>query len=135
MPKPPSDPTPMTKTETIIDTISSKSHKELCQEVLAIGDTMDVLRAKWTVEILTAIVCGNQHFGEILQAIPALSDKVLAERLRQLTADRILNRCELPTSHYSLTEHGRDLYAVVYSMADWGMQHRRLMLLAPLTKR
>ena len=35
----------MTKTETIIDTISSKSHKELCQEVLAIGDTMDVLRA------------------------------------------------------------------------------------------
>ena len=56
----------MTKTETIIDTISNKSHKELCQEVLAIGDTMDVLRAKWTVEILTAIVCGNQHFGEIL---------------------------------------------------------------------
>lgn len=27
----------MTKTETIIDTISNKSHKELCQEVLAIA--------------------------------------------------------------------------------------------------
>lgn len=118
----------MTTSDNFIDKIKGKDHAELCREVLAIGDMMDVLRAKWTVEILTAIVCGNEHFGEILDAIPALSDKVLADRLRQLTADRIVSRCELPSPHYSLTEHGRDLFAVVYRMADWGLQHRRLLL-------
>ena len=88
--------------------------------------------------LFAALVCtmlaaaGNLYLPWIFRD---MIDKVLAERLRHLTADRILNRCELPTPHYSLTEHGRDLYAVVYSMADWGMQHRRLMLVAPLTKR
>ena len=114
--------------DNIIDSIKGKDHAELCRQVLAIGDTMDVLRAKWTVEILTAVVCGNEHFGEILTAIPSLSDKVLADRLRQMTDDRILNRCPLPSPHYSLTDHGRDLFAVVYRMADWGMQHRHLLI-------
>jgi DNA-binding HxlR family transcriptional regulator len=78
--------------------------------------------------VLTAIVCGNVRFKDILAAIPNLSDKVLAERLRMMQADCLIDRCELPTPHYSLTSHGRDLFAVVYRMSDWGLQHRRKML-------
>ena len=110
--------------EGVIDLVEGKDHGELCREVLAIGDTMDVLRGKWTVEVLTAIVCGK----DILAAIPNLSDKVLAERLRMMQADCLIDRCELPTPHYSLTSHGRDLFAVVYRMSDWGLQHRSMML-------
>ncbi len=43
----------------IIKTIAAKDSKTLCREVMSIGDIMDVLRSKWTVEILTAILCGN----------------------------------------------------------------------------
>ncbi len=114
--------------EGVIDLVEGKDHGELCREVLAIGDTMDVLRGKWTVEVLTAIVCGNVRFKDILAAIPNLSDKVLAERLRMMQEDRLIDRCELPTPHYSLTPHGRDLFAVVYRMSDWGLQHRSMML-------
>ncbi|WP_175547459.1 hypothetical protein [Fibrobacter sp. UWH4] len=45
--------------EKIISEITVKDSKTLCREVMSIGDTMDVLRSKWTVEILTAILCGS----------------------------------------------------------------------------
>ena len=41
--------------DNILGEIASKDSQVLCREVLPIGDTMDVLRSKWTVEILTAI--------------------------------------------------------------------------------
>ena len=39
----------------IIKEVSAKDIHMLCREVMSITDTMDVLRAKWNVEILTAI--------------------------------------------------------------------------------
>ncbi len=108
--------------------VEGKDQRELCREVLAIGDTMDVLRGKWTVEVLTAIVCGSTRFKEILASVHGLSDKVLAERLRAMQDDRLIARCEYPTPTYSLTDHGRALFALAYRMSTWGLQHRQLML-------
>jgi len=42
--------------ENTLNEIAVKDSQVLCREVLSIGDTMDVLRSKWTVEILTAIL-------------------------------------------------------------------------------
>ena len=53
--------------EKIIGEITVKDSKTLCREVMSIGDTMDVLRSKWTVEILTAILCGNTRFNPFPQ--------------------------------------------------------------------
>ncbi|MBQ1751551.1 MAG: winged helix-turn-helix transcriptional regulator, partial [Bacteroidales bacterium] len=41
---------------------------------------MDVLRAKWNVEILTAILCGQTRFKDIQEAVHGVSEKVLTER-------------------------------------------------------
>jgi DNA-binding HxlR family transcriptional regulator len=80
--------------EKIISEVAAKDAKVLCREVLSITDTMDVLRSKWTVEILTAILCGNTRFKDILTAIHGMSDKVLTERLRQMVDDRLIERHE-----------------------------------------
>lgn len=45
--------------DSILSSIQQKDTSVLCREVTSIGDTMDVLRAKWNVEILTAILCGQ----------------------------------------------------------------------------
>ena len=65
----------------ILSEISGKDASVLCAEVLSIGDTVDVLRGKWTVEFLTAILCGNTRFKDILSSVHGLTDKVLSERL------------------------------------------------------
>ena len=118
--------------ENILNEIASKDSQVLCREVLSIGDTMDVLRSKWTVEILTAILCGNTRFKDILTAVHGLSDKVLTERLRQMADDRLIEKHECygypPRVEYNLTDHGKQLYVIVYRMTEWGMEHRRLML-------
>ena len=116
----------------ILGEIAAKDQQVLCREVLSIGDTMDVLRSKWTVEVLTAILCGNTRFKDILTAIHGLSDKVLTERLRQLVDDRLIEKHECrgypPRVEYNLTDHGKRLYALVYRMTEWGTEHRRLIL-------
>ena len=118
--------------ENILNEIAAKDSQVLCREVLSIGDTMDVLRSKWTVEILTAILCGNTRFKDILTAVHGLSDKVLTERLRQMADDRLIEKHECygypPRVEYYLTDHGKQLYVIVYRMTEWGMEHRRLML-------
>ena len=118
--------------ENILNEIAAKDSQVLCREVLSIGDTMDVLRSKWTVEILTAILCGNTRFKDILTAVHGLSDKVLTERLRQMANDRLIEKHECygypPRVEYNLTDHGKQLYVIVYRMTEWGMEHRRLML-------
>ena len=75
--------------DNILGEIAAKDSQVLCREVLSIGDTMGVLRSKWTVEILTAILCGNTRFKDILTAIHVLRDKVLTERLRQMVLSQI----------------------------------------------
>ena len=116
----------------IIGEVASKDAKVLCREVLSITDTMDVLRSKWTVEVLTAILCGNTRFKDIQEAVHGVSEKVLTERLRQMQDDRLIERHECygypPRVEYRLTDHGKHLYAIVYQLTEWGQEHRRLML-------
>ena len=116
----------------IISQVAEKDSKVLCREVLSITDTMDVLRSKWTVEILKAIICGNTRFKDILSSVKGISEKVLTDRLRQMQDDRLLEKHECygypPRVEYLVTEHGKRLFVIVYQMTEWGKEHRRLIL-------
>ena len=116
----------------IIKEVSAKDTHVLCREVMSITDTMDVLRAKWNVEILTAILCGQTRFKDMLTSVKNISEKVLADRLKQLTDDKLIEKQECygypPRVEYRLTDHGKRLYGIVYQMTEWGVEHRRIML-------
>ena len=118
--------------EKIISEVTAKDSHELCREVMSITDTMDVLRSKWTVEILTAIICGNTRFKDIQEAVHGVSEKVLTERLRQMQEDKLIERHECygypPRVEYQVTEHGKRLFVIAYQMTEWGLEHRKLML-------
>lgn len=118
--------------ENILSNIQQKEASVLCREVTSIGDTMDVLRAKWNVEILTAILCGQTRFKDMLTSVKNISEKVLADRLKQLADDKLIEKQECygypPRVEYRLTDHGKQLYGIVYQMTEWGVEHRRLML-------
>jgi len=97
----------------IIKEVSAKDTHVLCREVMSITDTMDVLRAKWNVEILTAIICGQTRFKDILAVVKGISEKVLSDCLRQLADDRLIDKQECygypPRVEYRLMEHGKQL--------------------------
>ena len=118
--------------DSILSSIQQKDASVLCREVTSIGDTMDVLRSKWNVEILTAILCGQTRFKDIVTVVKGISEKVRSDRLRQLADDKLIDKHECygypPRVEYRLTEHGKRLYGIVYQMTEWGMEHRRLIL-------
>lgn len=124
--------------EKIISEVTAKELHVLCREVMSITDTMDVLRSKWTVEVLTAIICGNTRFKDIQEAVHGVSEKVLTERLRQMQEDKLIERHECygypPRVEYLVTEHGKRLFVIAYRMTEWGQEHRRLILDLPTGK-
>jgi|SRR5438093_10400694 len=84
---------------------------------------VELIGRRWTGAILRALMSDVTRFNELAAAIPGLSDRMLAERLRELEAEGLVVREVIPASpvrvEYSLTEKGRALEAVVWAVADW----------------
>lgn len=80
---------------------------------------------KWTLVVLLKISeSGPIRFNELYRNIPSVSEKVLSQVLRQLTADGIIRR-ELfpdvpPRTEYSLTPLGQTLLPHVEALISWG---------------
>ena len=80
----------------------------------------------WAPLILRDVWVGISHFGQ-LQRDLGISRKVLAERLKWLTDQGILDKREYsshpPRFEYVLTAKGRDLSDVLLTLAAWGDRH------------
>ena len=80
---------------------------------------------KWTLVVLLKISeSGPIRFNELYRNIPSVSEKVLSQVLRQLTAGGISRR-ELfpdvpPRTEYSLTALGQTLLPHVEALISWG---------------
>jgi len=82
---------------------------------------------KWKLIILFWLAEAPRNFGELRQLLPAISQKVLTEQLRELIADEIVDREStgpVPAPvRYSLTEYGRSLVPIVEAIRLWGRAH------------
>lgn len=85
------------------------------------------LGGKWKLIIVYWLAAEPRHFAGLRQLMPAISQKVLTEQLRELIADDIVHReatGEIPAPVvYSLTPYGRDLMPVVETVRHWGRGH------------
>ncbi|WUH99444.1 helix-turn-helix transcriptional regulator [Spirillospora sp. NBC_00431] len=86
--------------------------------------TLAALRGRWTALVILELLHGPRSFSELAQALPTLSDKVLADRLAQLVEAGALDRHRRagwpPRVCYTLTEHGRALAPVLQALWEWG---------------
>src|SRR5829696_3399546 len=89
----------------------------------SIARTLDVAGEPWSPLVIRDVWMGTTRF-EALQRGLGISSKVLAERLRRLVGDGLLERraySERPVRHeYVLTEKGREFCDVLLVIAAWG---------------
>jgi DNA-binding HxlR family transcriptional regulator len=83
------------------------------------------LRGRWTPLILREFLrAGELSYSELAGVLTSLSDKVLSERLAQLTEAGVLERRREPAwpprVTYALTDRGRGLRPVLEAMWEWG---------------
>ena len=84
---------------------------------------IELVGRRWTGAILRAMLAGRTRFSDIAAAVPGLSDRLLSERLKELEAEGVVERCVYPETpvriEYQLTEKGRALQTAVASVAEW----------------
>lgn len=91
-----------------------------------IGPAVDVLSSRWTTPILWSLnEFGRQRFGELQRRVPAITPKVLTQRLRQLERDGLVVRthhAEVPPRvEYEISALGRSLAGLFAHLTDWGL--------------
>ncbi|MGC8489156.1 MAG: winged helix-turn-helix transcriptional regulator [Clostridia bacterium] len=87
---------------------------------------MKMLGKRWTGLVIRVLLDGPARFSEMAGRIPEMSDRMLAERLRELEAEGIVHRDVFPETpvriEYRLTEKGRALAPVMDQVHAWADQ-------------
>lgn len=82
---------------------------------------------RWKPFVIRELFSGTKRYGELKRAIPAISEKMLIQTLKELEADSIINRKAMPVVpphvEYTLTDSGRDLEPVITEMVKWSLKY------------
>ncbi len=84
---------------------------------------LDHVTSRWGALVLLVLQEGTQRFGELRRGIGGVSEKMLAQTLKQLEEDGFVARkayAEVPPRvEYALTPLGREIAAHVEALGDW----------------
>src|SRR6185437_7070515 len=90
----------------------------------AVAATAEIIGAKWTALLVHDLSEGPRRFSELERSCQGISPRTLAERLRALEADGILERESYPETpprvEYSLTAKGQSLLPIIDAMREFG---------------
>jgi len=90
--------------------------------------TVELIGKRWSASILVAIAKDAHRFSEIVNVVSGLSDRLLAQRLRELEAAGLVTREVIPSTpvqvRYHLTESGADLLRAMEPVIEWGQRWR-----------
>lgn len=103
------------------------------KNIMAVHDAMDVLNGKWKISILSSICYYNKRrFSDILNDMEGISNKMLSKELKELEMNKLVKRTVLDTQpvtvQYQLTEYGMTLKEIINTLADWGKEHRKMIV-------
>ncbi|BDI23133.1 helix-turn-helix domain-containing protein [Herbiconiux sp. L3-i23] len=93
---------------------------ELCRRLIG---SVELVGQRWSSGILLALGRGATRFSEIIASVDGLSDRMLAQRLKELTARGLVVRSITPSTpvqvRYHLTDRGRELLSSLQPLAAW----------------
>lgn len=98
-----------------------------CNEHCPVYATLDVIGGKWKLPLLWYLRDGRMRYSQLQRAITGITPKMLAEQLRELERDGIVDRKVYPVVppkvEYSLTSYGRTLDPIIKALGTWGDRH------------
>jgi DNA-binding HxlR family transcriptional regulator len=85
---------------------------------------IELIGRRWTGAIVSVLIHRQAlRFGEIAEAVPELSDRLLSERMKELERHGVVRRTVRPGRpvrvEYELTEMGRELAPAVHELERW----------------
>ena len=102
--------------------------KKLDYEYCKAAPMLEWIGNKWALVVLLKVSENEPvRFNELYRTIPAISEKVLSQVLRQLYTDGILDRQLYPDVpprvEYSVSDFGKTLLPHVKALINWGREN------------
>ncbi len=102
--------------------------KKLDYEYCKAAPMLEWMGNKWALVVLLKVSKNEPvRFNELYRTIPAISEKVLSQVLRQLYTDGILDRQLYPDVpprvEYSVSDFGKTLLPHVKALINWGREN------------
>ncbi|WP_317127317.1 winged helix-turn-helix transcriptional regulator [Albibacterium bauzanense] len=120
--------------ETINNAMENKNtkisiHDEGCKVKLrAVQDTLDILKGKWKISIISSLSFGKRRFMELQREVDGIGAKMLSKELQELEINGLISRtvCDTKpiTVEYELSDYGKTLQNIINEMINWGLNHR-----------
>ncbi|UII24288.1 winged helix-turn-helix transcriptional regulator [Fulvivirga ligni] len=103
------------------------------KQIRAVHDAMYVLNGKWKISIISSVCYYNKRrFSDILNDVEGISNKMLSKELKELEMNKLVKRIVLDTQpvtvQYQLTEYGLSLRSIIDHLAEWGAEHRKVIM-------
>jgi DNA-binding HxlR family transcriptional regulator len=100
--------------------MARSSREDFCPEF---HQAIELVGRRWTGVIVRSMLGGASRFCDIALAVPNMSDRMLAKRLKELEAHAIITRTvtqDTPVRvDYALTPKGRALEGAIDAMRKW----------------
>ena len=113
----------MTSTSTSATTTWHRIDDAECQRF---ASSIELIGKRWSSGILLAIEQGASRFTEILTSVVGLSDRLLAQRLKELESSGLVERRVIPSTpvqvRYLTTDAGSELLASLQPLVGWGQK-------------
>jgi DNA-binding HxlR family transcriptional regulator len=99
----------------------------------SVGETLRLLEGRWKLLILFQLFGGQVlRFSQLERAVSGITQKMLAQQLRQLEADGLVLRTAYPEVpprvEYSLTAWGQALCPALDALLTWAGQREEMSI-------
>ncbi len=103
-----------------------QENKQYALEKCPVTFVMEKIGGYWKPIILYHLSTGDKRYSELKRAIPAVTEKMLIQHLKQLEADGLVIREAKPVVPpfvtYRLSNAGNGLLPVIDAMASWAFK-------------
>jgi len=90
---------------------------------------LDLVGERWSLLIVRDLVLGPRRFKDLLDGLPGIATNLLAQRLKEMEANDLVERVTLPppaaSTVYQLTAKGEALEPAIMTLGRWGAQYGR----------
>jgi DNA-binding HxlR family transcriptional regulator len=97
-------------------------------DVCPVETGLGLIAGRWKARILWKLFNGTLRFGELRRGLPGITEKMLAQQLRELEQDQLIIRTQYlempPRVEYSLSRFGRSLTPVLEALKAWGEENK-----------
>ncbi|SIP95893.1 transcriptional regulator, HxlR family [Chryseobacterium sp. RU37D] len=106
-----------------------QQNKKYALDSCPVTYVMEKIGGFWKPIILYHLSNGDKRYSELKRAIPAVTEKMLIQHLKQLENDCLIIRTAKPVVPpyvtYELSDAGKGLIPVINAMAEWALKHMK----------